>query len=155
MPVATRSGVALRGFHVLPCFQLAKPCVGFFQRDMQAGRVMFDLNKQVFRARELSREPLPMEQLRFANAREAGATRFIESNAVTLTERRLDTVGNLHLSGRIQLNDKLINPRLTLDRDERLTSADCPCNWHKQNKLYQGPCEHLLALRMQHVRTRG
>ncbi len=120
---------------------------------------MLDLNKQVFRARELSREPLPLEQLRFANEREAGATRFIESNAVTLTERRLDTAGNLHLSGRIQLpnasGDKLINPRLTLDRDERLTSADCPCNWHKQNKLYQGPCEHLLALRMQHVRARG
>ena len=120
----------------------------------QAGRVMFDLNKQVFRARELSREPLPMEQLRFANEREAGATRFIESNAVTLTERRLDTAGHLHLSGRIQLNDKLINPRLTLDRDERLSNAECPCNWHQQNKLYQGPCEHLLALRMQHGRRR-
>ncbi len=124
----------------------------------QAGRVMFDLNKQVFRARELSREPLPMEQLRFANPREAGATRFIESNAVTLTERRLDTSGNLHLSGRIQLpnppDDELINPKLTLDRDERLASGECPCNWYQQNKLYQGPCEHLLALRMQHVRER-
>lgn len=120
----------------------------------QAGRVMFDLNKQLYRVRELSREPLPLEQLRFANQREADATRFIEANAVTLNERRLDTAGLLHLSGRVRVNDKVVNPRLTLNRDEQLTSAECACNWYQQNKLRQGPCEHVLALRMQYARAR-
>lgn len=120
----------------------------------QAGRVMFDLNKGLYRVRELSREPLPLEQLRFANPREADATRFIEANAVTLTERRLDTAGLLHLSGRVRVNDKVVNPRLTLNRDEQIASAECACNWYQQNKLRQGPCEHILALRMQYARER-
>ena len=43
----------------------------------QAGRAIFDLNKGVYRVRELSREPLPMDALRFANLREESATRFV------------------------------------------------------------------------------
>jgi hypothetical protein len=129
-----------------------KVVLGALSAYAQAGRVIFDLNKQLYRVRELSREPLPLEQLRFANPREADATRFIEANAVTLTERRLDTAGLLHLSGRVRVNDKVINPRLTLNRDEQLASAECACNWYQQNKLRQGPCEHVLALRMQYAR---
>lgn len=131
-----------------------KVVLGALSAYAQAGRVMFDLNKQLYRVRELSREPLPLEQLRFANPREADATRFIEANAVTLTERRLDTGGLLHLSGRVRVKDKVVNPRLTLNRDEQLASAECACNWYKQNKLRQGPCEHILALRMQYARER-
>jgi hypothetical protein len=41
---------------------------------------------------------------------------------------------------------------LTVDADERMIQAECTCNWHQQNKLYKGPCEHILALRMQHAR---
>jgi hypothetical protein len=131
-----------------------KVVLGALSAYAQAGRVMFDLNKQLYRVRELSREPLPLEQLRFANPREADATRFIEANAVTLTERRLDTASLLHLSGRVRVNDKVVNPRLTLNRDEQLASAECACNWYQQNKLRQGPCEHVLALRMQYARER-
>jgi hypothetical protein len=36
----------------------------------QAGRAIFDIKKGVYRLRELSREPLPMDELRFANERE-------------------------------------------------------------------------------------
>lgn len=131
-----------------------KVVLGALSAYAQAGRVMFDLSKQLYRVRELSREPLPLEQLRFANPREADATRFIEAGAVTLTERRLDTAGLLHLSGRVRVNDKAVNPRLTLNRDEQLASAECACNWYQQNKLRQGPCEHVLALRMQYARER-
>ncbi|MCI0489879.1 MAG: SWIM zinc finger family protein, partial [Blastocatellia bacterium] len=46
----------------------------------------------------------------------------------------------------------IFTPSLWIDKDERITRAECSCNWHKQNKLYKGPCEHILALRMQHNR---
>jgi hypothetical protein len=36
----------------------------------QAGRAIWDLNKQAYRLREFSREPLPMQQLCFSNERE-------------------------------------------------------------------------------------
>ncbi len=118
----------------------------------QAGRTIFDLNKQVYRRRELSREPLPMEQLRYANPREESAGRFLEQGAATLNKEWRDTEQRLHLRGQVKEKDKMYKPVLIIDRDERIIEAKCSCNWHRQNKLYKGPCEHMLALRMFHAR---
>ncbi len=114
----------------------------------QAGRAIYDLNKGVYRARELSRDLLPMDKLRFANEREQQATEFLSQNAVTITNKNIDDAGCVALQGSVKDKDKTFTPSLTLDRDERLLKAQCTCNWHKQNKLYQGPCEHILVLRM-------
>ncbi len=119
----------------------------------QAGRAIYDLNKRVFRVRELSREPLPMEQLRFANEREAQARHLIRQSLVSLSKRERDDVGVVALAGTVIDNDKTFSPTLIVDRDERIAKADCTCNWHKQNKLYKGPCSHILALRMMHTRS--
>ncbi|MEO1131222.1 MAG: SWIM zinc finger family protein [Cyanobacteria bacterium J06639_1] len=118
----------------------------------QAGRAIYDLNKQVYRVRELSREPLPMDRLRFANEREERATRFLDSDSVRITEVSEAGEGNLRLQGTVSDRGKTLNPSLTIDRDERLIEAHCTCNWYEHNKLYKGPCEHILALRMQHAR---
>jgi hypothetical protein len=120
----------------------------------QAGRAIFDLNKSVYRLRELSRDPLPFEALRFANPREESATRFLVANAVRLTESSRDAVGNLTLLGTVRDGDRSRDVTLTSDLDERMLRAACTCNWHQQNKLFKGPCEHILALRMHHARTR-
>jgi len=117
----------------------------------QAGRVIYDLKKKVYRVRELSREPLPMERLRFANEREESATRFLSQNvAQVIAVNNSDQA--LILQGNIQDKGKTYNPCLTIDKDERIIDAECTCNWHQQNKLYKGPCEHILALRMQYAR---
>jgi hypothetical protein len=118
----------------------------------QAGRAIYDLNKQVYRVRELTREPLPMERLRFANEREENATRFLSENAVRVTASSSDAAGAVALQGNVTDRQKTFNPALTVDADERIIQAECTCNWHQQNKLYKGPCEHILALRMQHAR---
>jgi hypothetical protein len=120
----------------------------------QAGRAIYDFNKRVYRVRELSREALPIEKLRFANAREESATRFLEQNAVQVMRAELDAAGQLTLQGSVKDKEKGFNPSLTIDRDERLLEANCSCNWHQQHKLYQGPCEHILALRLAYGRER-
>jgi hypothetical protein len=117
----------------------------------QAGRVIYDLNKKVYRVRELSRDPLPMDRLRFANEREESATRFLSQNGVQVTSIN-DSDGILTLQGTVKDKGKNYNPNLTIDKDERIIGAECNCNWHQQNKLYKGPCEHILALRMQYAR---
>lgn len=117
----------------------------------QAGRAIYDLNKQVYRLRELSREPLPMERLRFANEREEKATRFLSENQVQVGNIT-DSGGAFVLQGTVRENGKTYAPNLTIDGDERILKAECTCNWHQQNKLYKGPCEHILALRMHHAR---
>jgi hypothetical protein len=121
----------------------------------QAGRAIYDMNKQVYRVRELSREPLPMDKLRFANEREESATRFLVQKSVQVTVANRDVSGSLNLEGTVKDKEKIFKPSLTIDRDERILRAMCGCNWHQQNKLYKGPCEHILALRMEQGRNRN
>jgi hypothetical protein len=112
----------------------------------QAGRVMYDLDKKVFRLRELSRDPLPVAALRFASQQEANADRFIAANLVTVEsigERDARRV----ITGQVLDNAKPYKPMIVLDNDDRLVEARCDCYFYGHNKLMRGPCEHMLALR--------
>lgn len=128
-----------------------KTVLGALSAFTQAGRAIFDLNKQVYRLRELSREALPVERFRFANEREAAAAKLLESNAVTLAPPTLSD-GTLSLLGTVKDGSRAYAPDLAIDSDERLSRASCTCNFYQQNKLTKGPCEHILALRMCHSR---
>jgi hypothetical protein len=119
----------------------------------QAGRAIWDLNKNVYRARELSREPLPMEKLRFSNEREEKATRFLEARAVVAQGKPSNVDGSLELRGTVKDGGKVHTPALRLDGDQRMVFGECTCNFFQQNKLFKGPCEHLLALRLQHSKS--
>jgi hypothetical protein len=120
----------------------------------QAGRAIYDLEKQVFRVRELSREPLPVERLRFASEREASASRLLHEGRVRVSARQL-AAGAIEVQGVISHRSKSFAPELVIDADERLVKAECSCNFYQQNKLYKGPCEHILAARMAFARDRG
>ena len=60
--------------------KLVKAALGIF---IQAGRVVYDLVNQVYRSRELTQDPLPMDKLRFANDREEEASQFITKPSET------------------------------------------------------------------------
>jgi hypothetical protein len=112
----------------------------------QAGRVMYDLDKHVFRLRELAREPLPMGALRFASPQEEKADRFIAAKLVTIgvvAERD----GRRIIDGKVLDDAKTYSPMIALDADDRLVDARCDCYYYGHNKLMRGPCEHMLALR--------
>jgi hypothetical protein len=119
----------------------------------QAGRAMFDLAKGVYRARELARDPLPMDKLRFSNPREEEATRFLSGNNVQSSARD-GADGSMELSGTIKDRSHSYRASLSIDADARITRGECQCNFFQQNKLYKGPCEHMLALRMHDARRR-
>ena len=116
----------------------------------QAGRAIWDLNKQVYRLRELSREPLPMDALRFANEREASAASFLAKKQLQEFRASLGRDGAVELTGSIKHNSRTYATSLTIDRDEKIVAAKCQCNFYRQNRLRMGPCEHMLALRLKH-----
>jgi hypothetical protein len=120
----------------------------------QSGRVMYDMNKKVFRIRELSREPLPFDKLRYSNDREANADRFVQANLVTVN-RYENQQGRLSMHGTVLDNAVQYQPRITIDADQRLVQGECTCHFYVHNKLYKGPCGHMLALRMQHHTDRS
>jgi predicted nucleic acid-binding Zn finger protein len=112
----------------------------------QAGRVIYDLHSNAYRIRELSRESLPLDELRFNNPREESASRFVLLKQVQLAVSVKE--GNTILTGKVTGGDKVYQPELVIDKDERALSGKCTCNFFKQNKLMQGPCEHMIALRI-------
>jgi len=112
----------------------------------QAGRAMFDLNKGVYRVRELAKDPLPMDKLRFSNEREERANRFLEARAVTVSTRQAGE--RVVLSGTVKDGRHSHTPELRIDGDGKLVEATCTCNFFQQNKLFKGPCEHMLAVRL-------
>lgn len=114
----------------------------------QAGRMMYDLNKRVYRIRELSREPLPMSALRFSNPREEAASKFIAAKGVTIRAEQVQ--GGLKLTGTVKDDNSIYLPELVIDRDERIAQGKCTCSYYIRNKLFKGPCEHILALRIAH-----
>ncbi len=120
----------------------------------QAGSAIYDLNKQVYRVRELSNEPLPMDKLRFSNEREEAAVKLLEQNAVKLTKKDFTGDKILNLQGQVKSNNKILNPKLTIDSDERIVKGECDCRFFYQNKMYKGPCEHMISLRLLYNRMR-
>ncbi|PTM58418.1 hypothetical protein [Desmospora activa] len=115
-----------------------------------AGRVMFDLETGKYRLRELTREPLPLEQLQYANPREEKANRLLQEGRVSLDSRLTLSDGGVDLEGKVEGRSRTFQPSLSLDRDGRMVRARCSCWFYKQNRLMQGPCEHIMALLLDH-----
>jgi predicted nucleic acid-binding Zn finger protein len=92
---------------------------------------------------------LPMDKLRFANEREEAATRFLVQKAVTFSQREAKQDGNFILAGTVKDKEKYFDVSMQIDSDQRMTNPKCTCNFFLMNKMFKGPCEHLLALRMQ------
>lgn len=112
----------------------------------QAGRVIYDLNLGVYRVRELSRDPLPMEQLRFASPQEEKATKLLKENKVQVTTEQK---GNgILLKGKVVDGGRTYHTTVLIDNDDRIIDATCECGFFLVNKLRKGPCEHILATRM-------
>ncbi|MEO6720122.1 MAG: SWIM zinc finger family protein [Ferruginibacter sp.] len=119
----------------------------------QAGRVIYDLNSKLYRLRELSREPLPFEKLRFSNPQEELAAEILEKQEVKFTVEQLADQ-TLQLRGTVKGKRKTFNPAMVIDADEKIKSAHCDCSYYVENKLYKGPCEHMLAIRQAFNKTR-
>lgn len=121
----------------------------------QAGRAIYDLNKDVFRHRELAREPLPMGKLRFQNEREEQAASLVQSGMVSVARTNVVDADTTRVEGRVRARGRKQSPWLVLDSDERISDAACDCYYFGQNKLFKGPCEHILALRIAFARRRN
>ncbi|PWQ93569.1 SWIM zinc finger family protein [Leucothrix arctica] len=120
----------------------------------QQGRVLYDTEAKVYRLRELSGEPLPMDALRFSNPREALAENFVKANLVKLEAADVQEK-HIKLKGIVTENAKQQRTEVLIDKDERLFDAQCTCDFYIRNKLFKGPCEHMLAVRKAHTNRLG
>jgi predicted nucleic acid-binding Zn finger protein len=114
----------------------------------QAGRVIYDITQGVYRLRELAREPLPLDLLRFASPAEAEANKLLAVRALSQVATETLPDGGISLKACAKDGNKKYDVYLRLDTDQRIAAGICQCNFFTQNRLRMGPCAHLLALRM-------
>jgi len=121
----------------------------------QAGRAIYDLNKSVYRVRELTQDPLPMDRLRFTSEREELADQFVTGGAVKVASKEEGSDKSVSVTGSVEHKGKQFEVMIQIDSDAKLKQGTCTCNFYQQNKLRKGPCEHLLAMRKQFNRESG
>jgi hypothetical protein len=121
----------------------------------QAGRVIYDLTQGLYRLRELAREPLPLDTLRFASPQEADAAALLARRGLSREAAVATVDGGLLLSGIAAQGERQYEVSLRLDADERIAGGECQCNHYTQNRLRYGPCAHMLALRMAQAAKRS
>ena len=122
------------------------------QLGCQHGQLMYDLAARVYRLRPLLAGPIDLGRLEFRNLRERIAHDLIAAKAVKVaTESRVYGVG-LELTGEVKVaaERRDYRPKLTVDDEGRVSGAECTCSFFRKHKLKEGPCAHLIALRVLH-----
>lgn len=112
---------------------------------IQEGKVVYDLTEQVYRIRELTKDPLPMDRLRYRNEREQEAAQIIDNLKLQYDKYIIKDKSILH-KGSVN-EDRPVQVEIEITDDEKLVAGKCSCRFYQKNNLYQGPCAHMMALR--------
>jgi hypothetical protein len=117
----------------------------------QAGRVIYDLNKGVYRIRELTENPLDISHLRFGSEQEKKAYDLLALHPAKISTKVIGET--LHIEGNIQGKLQKFKTLAVIDKDRRLMDGHCNCEFFSKNALRKGPCEHILATRISFYST--
>lgn len=109
-----------------------------------------DLGAGVLFARPLVAAEVPAEALRFRDAREAEAHRLLASPKQVRLIKVHDAPEGRSIEGQVedQKASRTFYPSFTLDREGRTTGASCTCPAFRRSGIKEGPCEHMIAVRV-------
>lgn len=133
----------------------AKDVRAALQLECLKGRVLFDLVKGVYRPRQLLDTPIDVSLIRYGGEREKLAHRLLDgAGTVKLTKTHDLGSEGTELTGEVEDLEarRTFTPGFTLDPEGRVRGASCTCLHFKRSGTREGPCEHLLALRLFHQR---
>lgn len=120
-------------------------------------RLGHDLATGTFYARPLLAQKINSGQLKFRDAREAAAHRLLsEPGAVTLSKVHEQPEGRT-VEGQVvdAKAHRTFFPQFTIDREGRTSAASCTCSVFRRAGIKEGPCEHMVALRVQLAREQA
>lgn len=126
------------------------------QRGCQEGKLMYDLAADVYRYRPLSEAPLELDRFTYRNLRERRAYDLLAQKGVVKIERENRIFGEgLELTAKVAVaaENREYRPQLVLDDEGRVRKAECTCAFFRKHQLKEGPCEHLVALRIAQARV--
>jgi hypothetical protein len=121
-------------------------------------RVGHDLATGELFARPLTRTPIPPAALMYRDAREAAAHRLLaEAGAVTLTKVHDQGAEGRAIEGQVvdAKAHRTFYPSFTIDQESRTSAASCTCSAFRRAGIKEGPCEHMIALRVRYAREQA
>lgn len=107
----------------------------------QAGKVIYDLKNNVYRVRELKRDGIDIESLRFSSETDKEAYRLMQAGEVSELKSQTNQNGVTITA----LVSNSFRTSVTMNNDLEIVDASCTCSYYYKNKLRKGPCEHILA----------
>ncbi|MCA9662714.1 MAG: SWIM zinc finger family protein [Myxococcales bacterium] len=150
----------LAGSHAMTAKALAKASghkekevLRALQLGCQHGQVMFDLAGGVYRHRPLLGAAIDAGRLEFRNLRERVAHDLIAAKAAKITQESQVYGSGLEITGEVKVkaDRREYRPQMTIADDGRVRKAECTCSFFRKHKLKEGPCAHLIALRLVHA----
>ena len=109
----------------------------------QAGKVIYDLTNGVYRVRELKKEGVNIDELRFSSDVEKRAYHLFHAGKVEGF-----AVNPLENGNSLTAKVDRLKTEVILNNDLRITGGICSCEYYFKNQLKKGPCEHMMALRL-------
>lgn len=141
------------------------------QLECVRGHMIYDAIKGVYRPRQLLNESIDDNSVRYNSPREAKALRLLGGEAgdetpalkadlkvgdVTIT--KLHQIGGEGIEIHGEVNDRealrSFSPRFLIDVEGRVREAWCSCSHFRRAGMREGPCEHMIALRIAYSRHR-
>ncbi|MEK7431979.1 MAG: SWIM zinc finger family protein [Cyanobacteriota bacterium] len=119
------------------------------QNGCQKGLLMYDMN--TCRLRPLLDEMPTWDELEFRNRKERKAHDLIaqKDTVILESEEHIHDIG-VELVGKVKVKEEKreYRPVLKINSEGRVLKAECTCSFFRKHKLKEGPCEHLIALRI-------
>lgn len=128
------------------------------QLECLRGQVLFDFAKKNFRPRPLLSEPVDENAIRYGNPREARAHRLLgDASQLEITKIHEIAGEGIEIHGEVNDRESLRKflPKFLLDLEGRVRDAGCGCPHFKRSGLREGPCEHMIALRLAFARRKA
>ncbi|XXX79878.1 SWIM zinc finger family protein [Sorangium sp. So ce134] len=128
------------------------------QLECLRGRVLYDVARRVYRPRELFAEPVDEREIRYSSPREAAAHRLLAAPGAVRPTKVHEIAGEgTEIHGEVADREahRGFSPRFTMDLEGRVSDAWCSCPAFRRSGLREGPCEHMIALRVAYARERA
>ncbi|CAN5181732.1 hypothetical protein BH11MYX1_BH11MYX1_51380 [soil metagenome] len=113
-------------------------------------RIGHDLATGELFARPLLAQALPTTALKFRDAREAAAHRLLQELATVTLTKVAETPEGRAIEGQVvdTKAHRTFYPAFTIDREGKTSGATCTCSAFRRAGIKEGPCEHMIALRV-------
>ncbi len=122
------------------------------------GELLFDVARNVYRPRSLFAAPVEDSVVRYGSEREAKAHRILaEKNGVKLTKIHEISGEGVEIHGDVddKAASRKVSPKFTIDLEGRVIGASCGCPHYRRAGMREGPCEHMIALRLSYARRKA